>query len=102
MNYFGQIDLTKLGIIVRQHPELVKEINFKDGTHKLINIEVVERHQPSEKGHTHFVKVPCKKDQQKEWVNYFVSDLKPSQYSNSTQSQTAQGGTQASDDGLPF
>ena len=102
-NLFGQIDLTALGNIVRQHPQLVKEVTFKDGTvHKLINVDVAARQQPSDKGHTHYIKVSCKKDQQMQGLKYYIADLKPSQYNNQqpAQAQPAPQQEQASD--LPF
>lgn len=112
-NLYGSIDLTILGNIVRQHPSLVREVTFKDGTnHKFLQIDVSERRQPSEKGNTHYIKATCKKDQQMQGVNYFIADLKPSTYGN--QPQQAQpvvqapvftqqdANTEVTDDGLPF
>lgn len=99
-NLFGQIDLTALGNIVRQHPQLVKEVTFKDGTvHKFINIDVATRQQASDKGHTHYIKVSCKKDQQVQGLKYYIADLKPSQYSNN---QSAQPATSADVNDIPF
>ena len=81
MNYYGQLDLTALGNIIRQHPQLVKEVTFQDGTtHKFINIDIQERRQPSSKGHTHYCKVGCKKDEQVEGLKYYIADLKTSNY----------------------
>ena len=49
MNYFGQISLTKLCDWARKHPECVKEVHFRDGrTEKMLNIEVLERREPSQ------------------------------------------------------
>jgi len=81
MNYYGQLDLTALGNIIRQHPQLVKEVTFQDGTtHKFINIDIQERRQPSRNGHTHYCKVSCKKDEQVEGMKYYIADLKTSNY----------------------
>lgn len=88
-NLYGSIDLTILGNIVRQHPSLVREVQFKDGIHKMLNIDVNERKQPSDKGATHYIKASCKKEQQVQGVNYFVADLKPSQYGAASQQQPA-------------
>ena len=42
-NYYGSIDLTELGNIVRNQPELVTEVQLKDGTmHKFIKVDVWE------------------------------------------------------------
>lgn len=102
-NLFGSIDLTRLGQIVRQHPELVKSVNMKDGTqHQFINIDINEKQQADQYGNTAYVKVACKKDQQKQHLNYYLCDLRPSQYGNQQQ-QTAQPKPQNNDpNDLPF
>lgn len=103
MGYYGSIDLTKLGKIVRQHPELVKTVNMKDGTqHKFIGIDVFEKQQADQYGNTAYLKVSCKKDQQKEGLNYYLSDLKPSQYGNNTQQTANTPESDVEEDGLPF
>ena len=105
MGYYGSIDLTKLGQIVRQHPELVKTVNMKDGTqHKFLNIDVNEKQQPDQYGNVAYVKVSCKKAEQRQGLNYYLTDLKPSQNSQpqpapaAQQQQTTETGT----DDLPF
>ena len=87
-NYYGQIDLTKLGQIVKNHPELVKNITFKDGVHKLLDISVNARQQTGQHGEAAYIKAKCKKDEQREGVNYYVGDLKVSTYGQ-PQQQTA-------------
>jgi len=103
-NYFGSIDLTKLGQIVRQHPELVKTANMRDGTqHQFINIDVNDKQQADQYGNTAYIKVSCKKDMQKEGINYYLTDLKPSKFNN--QPQAAPPQQQAQDnqnDEVPF
>ena len=86
-NYYGQIDLTKLGQIVKKHPELVKVITFKDGEHKLLDVSVNERQQVGQHGEAAYVKVKCKKDEQREGLNYYVGDLKVSTYGQQQQGQ---------------
>ena len=76
MNYFGQIDLTKIGIITRRHPELVKKAQFKDGEHMLLNISLYDLQSPDKYGNTATIKARCKKDEQKEGVNYYLGNLK--------------------------
>lgn len=79
-NLFGSIDLTKLGQIVRSHPEAVKKVQMKDGTeHQFININLDARKEADQYGRTHYIKASIKKDAQKSGVNYFIADLKPSQ-----------------------
>lgn len=88
MGYFGSIDLTALGQIARQHPQLVRDVTFQDGTvHKFLSIDVSERKQPSDKGHTHYIKVTCKKEAQVQGLKYYVADLKPSKFGSESQQQ---------------
>ena len=89
-NLYGNLDLTVLGNLVRQHPELVRIVDFKDGKHKLLNIDVFEKQQTDQYGNVATIKASCKKDQQKEGVCYYLSNLKVSQYQNNSQQQTQQ------------
>lgn len=102
--FYGSLDLTKLGQIVRQHPELVKTVNMKDGTqHKFLNIDINEKQQADQYGNTAYLKVSCKRDQQKQGLNYYLCDLKQSQ--NNGQQYAQQAPQQASaggDNDLPF
>lgn len=107
MGYYGSLDLTKLGQIVRQHPELVKTVNMKDGTtHQFINVDVNEKQQTDQYGNTAYLKVACKRDNQKQGLNYYLCDMKPSQNNQQQPAQQSQQTqhTPASDgsDGLPF
>lgn len=78
--FYGQINLTKLGQVVREHPELVKEFDSKDGKQKVINVNVLEREEADRFGNTACVTVACKKDEQKLPTGmYFVSDLRPAE-----------------------
>lgn len=104
-NFYGSIDLTKLGQVVRQHPELVKTANMKDGTtHQFIGIDVNEKQETDQYGNSAYVKVSCKKDLQKPGLNYYLGDLKTSQYGQQQQAQPKQQPAPASDDSnaLPF
>ena len=86
-NLYGNLDLTVLGNLVRQHPELVREVQFKDGMHKMINIDVFGRQQEDQYGNIAAVKASCKKDQQKQGLNYYLANLKKSAYQNDGQQQ---------------
>ena len=88
-NLYGNLDLTVLGNLVRQHPELIREAEFKDGKHKLLNIDVYQKQQ-DQYGNVATIKASCKKDQQKQGVNYYLANLKVSQYQNNSQQQTQQ------------
>ncbi len=80
-NLYGTIDLTKLGNIVRQHPELVREVTFKSGeTHKVINVNINQKQQEDQYGNVAYVKVGVKKDDEKQGLNYFLGDLKVSKF----------------------
>lgn len=79
-SYYGSIDLTRLGQIVRQHPELVKVVNMKDGTqHKFLNIDINSKQQADQYGNVAYLKVACKKAEQRQSLNYYLCDLKHSQ-----------------------
>ena len=86
-NLYGSLDLTVLGKLVRQHPELVRKVNFKDGEHQLINIDVFGKQQPDQYDNVATIKATCKKDQQKEGLSYYLANLKVSQYQNDNQQQ---------------
>lgn len=80
-SYYGSLDLTKLGQIVRQHPELVKVANMKDGTqHKFLNIDINAKQQTDQYGNVAYLKAACKKAEQREGLNYYLCDLKLSQH----------------------
>lgn len=103
--YYGSIDITKLGQIVKQHPELVKVVNMKDGSqHKFINIDIADKQQTDQYGNTAYLKVACRKDQQKQGINYYLCDLKHSQYGGGQQQaqQPVQQPQNNSNDDLPF
>jgi dsDNA-binding SOS-regulon protein len=107
-NLYGSLDLTVLGKLVRQHPELVRKVNFKDGEHQLINIDVFGKQQPDQYDNVATIKASCKKDQQKEGLSYYLANLKVSQYQNDNQQQKPARQKQEpqpsadSNDDLPF
>ena len=104
-NLYGNLDLTVLGNLVRQHPELVRIVDFKDGKHKLLNIDVFEKQQADQYGNVATIKASCKKDQQKQGVNYYLANLKVSQYQNNNNQQPQQSvpqPAQQDDSDLPF
>lgn len=109
-NFFGSLDLTVLGKLVRQHPELVREVDFKDGKHQLLNIDVFGKQQADQYGNVATIKASCKKDQQKPNLSYYLANLKVSQYQNDNQQpqqrpasqQPAPKQNSGDDDNLPF
>lgn len=68
---------------------------------KYLNIVVNKRREVSQFGMTHYVKAHCKKEQQREGVNYYIGELKPSNYQNNNAAQEANAATDNEDD-LPF
>ena len=110
-NMYGSIDLTVLGKLVRNHPDLVKTIIFKDGEHKVINIDVFAKREEDQYGNVAYIKATCKRDEQKEGLNYFLANLKESKFQDAPvqQSQQAAPAPQparqqeaAAEDDLPF
>lgn len=75
--YYGDIDLTKLGQIVRKHNALVRKVQFKDGEHMLLKIGVFLKENADRFGNTATMKITCKRDEELEGVPYYVGDLKP-------------------------
>ena len=76
MNYFGQISLTKLCDWARKHPECVKDVSFRDGhTEKMLNIEVLERREPSQWGYVGYIRVKAADGEKA-----YVADLKKSKF----------------------
>ena len=68
---------------------------------KYLNIEVKERREVSQFGMTHYIKAYCKKEHQRQGVNYYIGELKPSNYHGndaaaSSVLPTAQGAAQQS------
>lgn len=95
MNYTGQLDLTRAGIIARKHPELVKHVMFKDGIeHMLIDVSMFSLQQPDKIGNTATLKVKCKKDEQIEGVNYYLGNFKDSDQGKQQQPAPQQEGEQ--------
>ncbi len=108
-NLYGNLDLTVLGKLVRQHPELVREVEFKDGKHQLLNIDVFGKQQADQYGNVATIKASCKKDQQKEGLSYYLANLRVSQYQNDNQQPQRQqlapqqsAAANAESDDLPF
>lgn len=110
MELYGQIDLSALGEVVRQHPDAVRVVKTRDGKeHKYINISVCQRRYPDQYGRTHYIRTNVNKDEQKQGVKYFVADLKESRYEGAKPAAPAKGNAPAptetpaeGKDDLPF
>lgn len=105
-SYYGSIDITKLGQLMRQHPELVRVANMKDGTqHQFINIDISPKQNGADQyGNVAYLKAACKKTEQKQGLNYYLADLKLSQNSQPASAQAPIAGTtdNNANNGLPF
>lgn len=73
MNLYGSICLSDIP------KELI--VQHENGK-KYLNIEIKELTTPSNYGTTHTVKASVKKAERKEGTNYYIGNLKPSQYGN--------------------
>lgn len=69
---------------------------------KYLNIVVNERREVSQFGMTHYVKAHCKKEQQRDGVNYYIGELKPSDYQGGNVAATAAAPVVQKEDDLPF
>ena len=88
-NFYGSICLTDIP------KELIKTAS---NGKKYLNIDIYERKEVGKFGATHTIKASCKREEQKDGVNYFIGGLKPS-----TQAQTqAQASEVHAHDDLPF
>ena len=107
--YYGSIDLTALGEIVRKQPGLVREVNMRDGsTHKFLNIDIYENDAADQYGNIASIKVSCKQAERIDGLKYYVANLKPSQQqqqqapSAPAAVSTIQPAAPAGQDDLPF
>lgn len=84
-NFYGSIDFTQLGEIIRKHPELVKV--SERNQHKYLGVDIIEKDAVDEYGHKGFIKVSCKKENRKEGVKYYIANVKLSQYQDNAPAQ---------------
>lgn len=85
MSYYGQISLTKLCDFARKHPEMVKDVTFRDGhVEKMIDIDVNERKEPSAFGNVAYIRCRSANGDKA-----YVADLKRSKFDEKNQQQTA-------------
>ena len=87
-NYYGSICLTDIP------KELIKTAS---NGKKYLNIDIYERKEVGKFGATHTIKASCKREEQKDGVNYFIGELKPS-----AQAQAPQASEAHEHDDLPF
>lgn len=88
-NYYGSICLSDI-----PKEQIVKAKNGK----KYLNISINERQEPSQYGHTHYIRMKDKKDDKV----VYIGELKPSLYDNQQAQAQQQVPQQQEDDDLPF
>ncbi len=92
-NLYGSICLT----------DIPKElITVGKNGKKYLNIVVNKRREVSQFGMTHYVKAHCKKEQQREGVNYYIGELKPSSYQSNNANAQNSSTVPNNEDDLPF
>lgn len=103
MDYYGQLDFTKLCRLWRGHKELFTMVDFKDGKHAMLKVNFNERQQADDHGNTHYMQAACKKDQRKDGLDYYIgSQFKPSQHNAAAPAATTSATAPQSDNDLPF
>lgn len=88
------IDIDKLGAAIKQDPNLIEKVTFKDGTeHRMIKVNIMERKQPSEHGATHYMKFDMYHKTELNGVNYYLGDCYPINFGkgSGTQQQAQPG-----------
>ena len=108
VNAYGQINLDKIGEIIKSQPDIVKTVTFKDGTTaRMLDINVFTTKNPDRFGNTIAIKARCAKDKVRKDVNYYFGNMKESEEKEKSQ-PTAQPTAQppepdpANDPDLPF
>lgn len=93
-NLFGSICLT----------DIPKElIRTAENGKKYLTVVINRRREPGKFGHTHYIKAYCRKDEQKEGVNYYIGELKPGQQQGQpTAAQPQQTAAPAQDEQSPW
>ena len=59
MNYYGQIDITKVSELYKKQPGIFKRVNFKDGEHIMLNVSFFGLPSPDKFGNTVTIKASC-------------------------------------------
>lgn len=74
---YGSISLTKIGKIAKEHPELVKEVKFKDGhVEKMLKVNIYYK-ETDKYDNIAYMKVPCKPEAKKlDKSDYYLTDFK--------------------------
>ena len=79
MNYYGQLDITKLNALVNNHPEAFKRVTFKDGVeHILLPIDIREKKEEDAHGNAAYIRASIK--ELKEGVSPYLADLRVSKF----------------------
>lgn len=104
-----QLDLDRLGELIKADPNLIEIREYKDGTkHRMVKFSIMERKQPSDRGATHYIKADMYHKQEIQGVNYYLSDCYPISFGSFNKKfggsgqQDAPSAPPAPSDDLPF
>ena len=98
-----QLDLEKLGEMLKADPNIIETKEYRDGTkHRIVKFSIMERKQPSDKGATHFIKADMYHKQEIQGVNYYLADCYPINFGKKTEDLNQQPSPQEPIDSLPF
>lgn len=92
MYILAQIDLTKLGNLLRENPDLTKKIQFKDGEHQLLSVIIGEKRETDKAGNN--LNITCKPKGVPYDSKWYIGDGK-------TQTETAQPAPSAPNPATP-
>lgn len=108
-SYRFQLDIDRLGELLKADPSLIETKEFKDGTkHRIVKFDIMERKQPSDRGATHYIKADLYHKKELNGVNYYLSDCYPIHFGKQAEGQqqvqdnSAQSPAPTSPNQLPF
>lgn len=96
-----QLDLDRLGELIKADPNLIEVREYKDGTkHRMVKFSIMERKQPSDRGATHYIKADMYHKTELNGVNYYLGDCYPINFGKGQ--QQSQAAPQKKNTDLPF
>lgn len=99
-----QLDLDRLGELIKADPNLIEVREYKDGTkHRMVKFSIMERKHPSDRGATHYIKADMYHKTEVSGVNYYLSDCYPINFGKKLgETGNQQQASQSPVDSLPF
>lgn len=90
-SYRFQLDIDRLGELLKADPSLIETKEFKDGSkHRIVKFDIMERKQPSDRGATHYIKADLYHKKELNGVNYYLSDCYPIYFGKQAEQQQVQ------------